>query len=57
MNPRKKGPTPVRTVRIPDDVWEAAKAEADRRDETVTDAILRSLRRYGKPTPPERLTK
>ncbi len=40
--------TPPRSIRIPDDVWEAAKAEAERRGETVTDAILRFLQRYGR---------
>jgi hypothetical protein len=40
--------TPPRSIRVPDDVWEAAKTEAERRGETVTDAILRFLRRYAK---------
>jgi hypothetical protein len=40
--------TPIRGVRVPDDVWEAAKAEAARRGETVTDAVLRALVRYGR---------
>jgi len=41
--------TPVRTVRVPDELWAAAKAEADRRGESVTDAIVRSLTRYTTP--------
>lgn len=45
MNPKH---TPPRSVRVPTDVWEAAKQEADRRGETVSDAIVRFLRRYGK---------
>ena len=40
--------TKPRSMRIPDDVWEAAKAEAERRGETVTDAVLRFLRRYSR---------
>lgn len=40
--------TPPRSVRIPDAVWQAAKAEAERRGETVTDAIVRFLRRYAR---------
>ena len=40
--------TKVRTVRVPSDIWEAAKAEAERRDETVSAAVVRFLRRYGK---------
>lgn len=42
--------TPPRSVRIPDDLWDKAKAEADRRGETVTDAIVRSLKRYVRPS-------
>lgn len=45
MNPRHTKP---RSVRVPDEIWDAAKAEAARRGETVTDALLRFLRRYGK---------
>jgi len=37
---------PARSVRVPDDLWTAAKAEAERRGETVTDVLLRALRRY-----------
>lgn len=40
--------TPPRSIRVPDDVWESAKAEAERRGETVTEAVVRFLRRYGK---------
>ena len=38
--------TPHRTVRVPDDLWEAAKRVAADQDETVTDVILRALKRY-----------
>lgn len=41
-------PTRGRNVRVPDVEWEAAKREAARRGETVTDAIKRFLRRYAK---------
>ena len=40
--------TKPRSLRIPDDVWDAAKLGAERRGETVTDAVVRFLRRYGK---------
>lgn len=40
--------TPHRTIRVPDDVWHAAQSAAQRRDETVSAAILRFLKRYGK---------
>jgi hypothetical protein len=49
MSPRPAGTgaTTPRSFRIPDPVWQAALAEAERRGETVTDAMLRFLRRYG----------
>lgn len=40
--------TPPRSVRVPEEVWQAAKREAEARGETLTDAIVRFLRRYGK---------
>lgn len=36
--------TPVRTVRIPDEVWDALRRRADERGETVSDVILRAIR-------------
>ncbi len=44
---RKKPHTPPRSVRVPDDIWEAAKTAAEKRGETVTDAIVRYLKKYG----------
>lgn len=38
--------TPRRSVRIPDDLWDALRRAADDRGETVTDVVLRALRRY-----------
>jgi len=35
--------TPVRTFRIPDEVWIAAKAKADREGRTMTDVVLELL--------------
>lgn len=40
--------TPHRTIRVPEEEWEPAKVEAVRRGETLTDAIRRFLRKYGK---------
>ncbi len=40
--------TPPRSVRVPDELWDAAKREAERRGETVTDAIVRFLKRYAR---------
>lgn len=44
--PPNQPATPVRTVRVPDEVWEALRQRADERGETVTDVVLRALRRY-----------
>ena len=41
-----QGETPIRTVRVPDELWEAAKRAASDRGETVTDVLLRALERY-----------
>ena len=38
--------TPNRTVRVPDELWDAAKRVAADRDETVTAVIIRALVRY-----------
>ncbi len=40
--------TPPRSVRVPDDVWQAAKRAAEARGETVSEAVVRYLRRYGR---------
>lgn len=40
--------TPQRTVRVPDEVWERAKARAEARGETVSDVVRRALERYGR---------
>jgi len=38
--------TPTRSVRIPDELWEASKRAAHDSGETVTDVIIRALKRY-----------
>ena len=43
-----QGNTPPRSVRVPDDVWQAAKDAAERKGETVSEAVVRFLRRYGR---------
>lgn len=40
------GDTPRRTIRIPDGEWDAAKATADDKGETLSDVIRTALRRY-----------
>lgn len=37
---------PHRTVRIPDDEWDAAKTKAAEKGETLSEVIRRALRRY-----------
>ena len=39
-------PMTHKTIRIPDQLWEDARDAADRRDETVSDAIRRFLEGY-----------
>ena len=39
--------TPPRSIRIPDEIWQAAKARAAREGTTVTAIIMKALRRYG----------
>jgi hypothetical protein len=43
-----KPKTPLRSFRIPDEVYEAAQAKAAERGETVSDVVRRALERYGK---------
>ncbi|MFK5691272.1 YlcI/YnfO family protein [Ornithinimicrobium sp. LYQ92] len=38
--------TPQRTIRIPDDVWTAAKEAAAERGENLSDVIRKALVRY-----------
>lgn len=40
--------TPPRSVRVPAELWDAAKTKAETRGETVTDVIVRALERYVK---------
>ena len=47
-NPKDRYRTPVRSVRVPDDIWVAAKAEAEARGETISEAIVAMLERYGR---------
>lgn len=38
--------TPIRTVRVDDELWDAAATKAKRRRETVADVIRRALLAY-----------
>lgn len=46
--PRRRQHTPPRSVRVPDHVWDAARARAQAEGTTVTAVILRALTRYAK---------
>lgn len=43
-----RGITPRRTIRIPDDEWDAIRARADREGLTITDAIRQVMARWAK---------
>lgn len=43
-----KPKTPLRSFRIPDDIYEAAQKKAAEKGETVSDVVRRALERYGK---------
>jgi hypothetical protein len=40
--------TPPRSVRVPDELWDAAKAKAAAEGRTITDVVVAALRRYVK---------
>jgi predicted HicB family RNase H-like nuclease len=42
------GKTPRRTVRVPDEVWQAAQAKAEARGDNLSDVIRRALERYAR---------
>jgi predicted HicB family RNase H-like nuclease len=39
-------PTPLRNVRVPDDLWRAAQEKAEREGRSVSDVLLAALKRY-----------
>lgn len=40
------GKTPLRNIRVPDELWDAAMAEAKTEGRTLTDVIVSDLHRY-----------
>jgi hypothetical protein len=42
----KTGETPLKNIRVPQDLWDAAKEEAAAEGRTLTDVILGDLHRY-----------
>jgi hypothetical protein len=41
-----KPKTPKRSIRVPEDLWRAVLEKAHKRGETVTDVVIRALKRY-----------
>lgn len=39
-------PTPLRNIRIPNDLWRAAQAKADEEGTNVSEVLVAALRRY-----------
>lgn len=48
MTPARPTHTPPRSIRIEEGLWQAVKAKADERGETVTSVIVKALERYVK---------
>lgn len=50
--------TPLRAIRVPDDIWEAAQARAKDEGTSVSAVVVATLRHYGsvpfRPDPAER---
>lgn len=46
MAARTGAPTPIRTIRVPDEVWERAQRKAAEEDTTVSALINEWLRDY-----------
>jgi predicted HicB family RNase H-like nuclease len=44
--PPNQPKTPTHSVRVPQDLWDAVRAKAKRQGETITDVIIRALKRY-----------
>lgn len=45
--------TPIRSVRVPDEEWQAAQEAARARGESMTDVVRRALREYVTPHAPQ----
>jgi predicted HicB family RNase H-like nuclease len=44
--PPNQPKTPTHTVRVEDELWQAALRKAQDRGETLTDVVVRALKRY-----------
>lgn len=50
----KTGETPNRNLRVPDEIWEPALANAQADGTTITNVLTRYLQRYNRMTPAAR---
>jgi len=41
-------PMPLRSIRIPDAIWQAAQAKADERHENLSEVVRQALTRYAR---------
>ena len=48
MPNQPRADNPARAVRVPDELWRAAKEKAAERGESVSDVIRKALERYAK---------
>ena len=48
MSPDQYKREPLRSIRVPDDIWEAAQKVAAERGESVSEVIRRALKRYAR---------
>lgn len=48
MGVPNKPKTPHRTIRVPDELWDAAKQKADERGDNLSEVIRSGLERYVK---------
>lgn len=46
LPPVTKPPMVMRSIRVPLKLWQAAKAKADEREESISDVIREALERY-----------
>jgi len=44
--PPNQPKTPKHGIRVPDDLWQAVKRKAHDRGETITEVVIRALKRY-----------
>lgn len=42
----KTGQTPIKNLRVPQDLWDAVKMKAAERGETITQVVVRAFHRY-----------